>query len=94
MAYATSNPPNCVSQGIGGGRKLWIYASTDAATVVRVTGYITNAQSLGMLAGDIVIQIDTDASPIASQIMIMSVINSNGSGDLSDGTAIVATNTD
>lgn len=94
MAYSTASPPMLLAQTVGGGKRVWIYASTDAATVVRVTGYVTNARSLGLQAGDIVAMIDTDASPIAAQWMIVSAINSDGTGDLSDGVAITATNTD
>ena len=94
MAYNTANPPALISQGVGGFFRQWVYKSTDAATVVRVTGYITNAKDLGMKVGDIVTAIDTDASPVAAQIMLVSVINANGSADLSDGVAITATNTD
>jgi len=42
MAYATSNPPALIAQGIGGANRLWIYSSVDAATLVRVAGYFTD----------------------------------------------------
>lgn len=93
MAYATTNPPFCLSQGVGASSKLWIYTSVDAATLVRVAGYFTNGYTLGMRAGDIVLQIDNDAAPIASQIMIVTTATAT-SVDLSDGVAITATNTD
>lgn len=93
MAYSTSNPPSLISQAVAGGRKLWLYASTDAATVVRVTGYITDGYLRGMRAGDLVLMIDTDASPIAAQMMIVSSASTTAT-DLSDGVAITATNTD
>ena len=94
MAYSVDNPPALITQNIGGGHKLWSYKSTDAATAVRVDGYITNARDLGMSVGDLVMVVDTDASPIAMQMMLVTVINANGSGDLSDGLAVTATNTD
>lgn len=95
MAYSTSNPPFLLAQNIGGGKKLWGYASTDAATAVRVAGYITNAKLLGMKAGDLVWMIDTDASPIAAQLMTVASVNATtGVADLTDGTAVTATNTD
>lgn len=108
MAYSTSNPPSLVTQGIaktfsstsGASTtsqqpRLWFYSSTDAATTVRVIGYITNARDLGMCVGDIVMAVDNDASPISVQYMVVSAINqTTGAGDLSDGTAITATNTD
>lgn len=95
MAYATSNPPALLIPRVGGGFNIWVYKSTDAATVVRVTGYITNGVDLGMKAGDLVIAIDTDASPISMQLMIVTSIDTTGgSVDLSDGTAVTATDTD
>ncbi len=95
MAYSTTNPPALVTQGIMNvSTAFWIYASTDAATVVRVTGYISNAKALGMKAGDIVFAIDTDASPLTMQVMIVSAITAAGAADLSDGTAVTGTNTD
>ena len=94
MAYATTNPPLLLVEGVGGFMRIWGYRSTDAATAVRVDGYITNASDLGLQAGDVLISIDTDASPIAGQIHMVSAINANGSADLSDGVAITATDTD
>lgn len=93
MAYATSNPPALISQGIGGFWRLWAYKSTDAATAVRVSGYFTNGWALGMRQGDAVMVIDTDASPIAMQICIVTSATSTAV-DLSDGVAVTATDTD
>lgn len=95
MSYSTSQPPQLLTQALGNtGPAIWVYRSTDAATAVRVTGYITNAKSLGMKAGDLVHSIKTDASPLSVQTHIVSVINADGSADLSDGSATTATNTD
>lgn len=93
MAYATSNPPYLISQGVGSGRKFWAYSSTDAATVVRVTGYITNGYDLGMRKGDLVMVVDSDASPIAMQLMIVTEATATTT-DLSDGVAVTATDSD
>lgn len=73
---------------------LWILSGTDALATVDTSGYITNARDLGMQKGDLVLYVKTDAAPISIQMMIVAAINANGSADLSDGTAIVATNTD
>lgn len=95
MAYSTSSPPSLDSQTVGGTYREWTYRSTDAFTVVRVIGYISNARDLGMKVGDLVKCIKTDASPISMQLATVSAINATtGAGDLSDGTAVVATNTD
>lgn len=93
MAYSTSNPPHLLSQLIAGGKKLWLYASTDAATAVRVSGYFTDGYERGMRAGDILMMVDTDASPIAAQIMIVTSAVP-GTVDMSDGVAITATDSD
>lgn len=93
MAYSTSNPPYIIAQGPGGGRKFWVYSSVDAATLVRVAGYFTNGYALGMRAGDMVLQIDSDASPIAEQWMSVAAASAT-SVDLSDGLAVTATNSD
>lgn len=73
---------------------VWVYKSTDPATAVRVAGYITDGSAKGMLAGDVVYSVKTDASPISVQIHIVSAVTAGGSADLSDGLAITATNTD
>lgn len=94
MAYSTSNPPQLVAGGIGGSaRRIWFYESTDAVALVRVSGYITNGWALGMRAGDFVIAVDSDASPITQQLMIVTSATSS-TVDLSDGTAVTATDTD
>ena len=91
MAYSTDNPPELLV-GIPNFR-LWVYKSTDAATVVRPSGYFTNGYELGMRKGDIVLVVDTDADPIAAQMMIVTAATASAV-DLSDGTAITATNTE
>lgn len=91
MAYSTSNPPRLVSQPIAGNR-LWQYTSTDAGSVVDASGYFTDGYNLGMRAGDTVIVIDNDASPVA---VTMHTVNVSGTTiDLSDGVGIGSTNSD
>ena len=95
MAYSTTNAPRLIGGSLeNNAPNFWAYASTDAATAVRVSGYIANARDLGMKAGDLVFSVKSDASPVSCQIHIVAAINANGSGDLSDGTAITATNSD
>lgn len=94
MAYATSNPPVLVIPGgMDGQNKIWFYRSVDAATLVRVSGYFTNGFDLGMRSGDLLIQVDTDASPLAMQLLIVNLANATTT-DVSDGLAITATDTD
>ena len=95
MAYSTDFPPSLMSQRVGAnGGSLWWYTSTDAPAVVRVTGYISNGDDLGMKVGDMVMGVDSDASPIALQLYIVTSVAAGGAADLSDGTAITATDTD
>ncbi len=95
MAYSLNNPPALYAQAVGGYYREWVLKGTDATTVVRAVNYITNARDLGMKVGDVLFYIKTDAAPITVQQFIVSAINATtGAGDLSDGTAITATNTD
>lgn len=93
MSYSTSNPPSCIAQGVAGSRKVWMYVSTDDAATVRVSGYFTNGYKLGMRAGDLLIMVDSDASPIAMQLMIVNASTSTTT-DVSDGVAVTATDSD
>lgn len=94
MAYATTNPPALVSQLVGkAGGKMWIYDSADAASVVRVAGYITNADDLGIAVGDVIDQIDSAGATVAHRYVVNSV-TAGGACDLTDGTALSLTDTD
>jgi len=87
MAYSTANPPALVHQMVGkNGGSTWVYDSTDAATVVRAAGYITDAEDLGMAVGDIVHQRDSAGATVAHDYVVLAIA-ANGSADLSDGTA-------
>lgn len=70
----------------------WIYSSTDAVTTVRVSGYIPDGY--GVKNGDKVEYVKTDASPVTRQQFIANVNPTTKVVDLSDGSAITATNTD
>lgn len=93
MAYSTSAPPALVAQGIGGANKIFDYRSTDAASAVDASGYITNGYELGMRQGDTVLVHDTDASPVAQTIHTVST-STTSTTDLSDGVAAGSTNSD
>lgn len=92
MAYATTNPPVLISQGIAGFR-LWKYESVDAATLVRVNGYFTNGWQLGMRANDIVFVTDTDTSNTTT-IHTVNQASAASGVDLTDGLAVGTTDTD
>jgi len=88
MAYATTNPPRLVSQGITG-MKIWLYDDDDPAATVRVTDYVSNASDLGMEVGDLVIHEDLSAG-LTNTYRVDSV-TSGGAGDLADATVIGST---
>lgn len=74
---------------------LWIMSGTEALATVDTAGYISDARDLGIQKGDLLFYVKTDAAPISVQIYIVVGINATtGAADLSDGTAIVATNSD
>lgn len=94
MAYSTDNPPALVSTGVAGKFQVWGYDSTDAATVVRANGYITNGVALGMKVGDVVEQRDSAGATVAHNYVV-NATNADGSVDLSNGSATPAlTDTD
>lgn len=93
MAYSTSNPPALISQGIAGFFRIWAYKTTDAMTAVRVSNYISNGWTLGLRKGDLLLAVKTDAAPITQQMFIVNDCTPTLC-DLSDGTAITATDTD
>lgn len=87
MTYSTSNPPILIAQGIGGALKTFKYSSTDGTASVDGSGYFTNGYALGMRAGDHVVSLDNDASPLA---LTSHVVNSASAStvDLSEGVAV------
>ena len=95
--YSTSNPPSLIAGGIGAGGttcpRIWSYASVDAVSVVRVTGYFTNGYALGMRAGDLVLVLDNDASPLTGSWCWVATATSSAV-DLGDGVTITGTNSD
>jgi len=95
MAYSTSNPPRIIAHGIGDSNgRLWIYASTDASTVVDADGYFTDGYDLGMRASDIVMVIDTNASPVDLSIHVVNSASATGGVDLEDGTVVSGSDSD
>ncbi len=96
MPYSTSNPPSLQNQGINNARglKRWTLSGTDPDTTVDNSGYITNARALGMKPGDLVEYFKTDSNPAAVFTFIVTVINANGSADLSNSTPFTSVNSD
>jgi len=78
MAYAgttstAANPPFLVTQGIGstGGVTLsqWMYRSTHTQAAVAATGFITDAQALGMSLGDSVLVVGSTTYVISQHVV-------------------------
>jgi len=76
MAYATTNPPQKLAGGIGGGRSVWVYGSTDANAAVVGAGYFTDGSDLGMKVGDVVLIAD-DTTPLGT-IAVVSAVTAGG----------------
>lgn len=94
MAYSPSLPPALIAQGIAGKHRIWFYVSADAPSAIRVNGYFTNGFALGMRVNDLLIAVNTAASPLAMQLFIVNQSSASAGVDVSDGTAITATDTD
>lgn len=86
--------PAILAQGLEGSGKIFVYKSDDAPAAVRAAGYFTDGWDLGMRAGDMVMVVDESASPITMQIMIVTSATAAAGVDLSDGTAVTATDSD
>jgi len=77
MAYAASNPPNCVAQAVGAAPALWMYVSTDVHTDVDASGYFTNGAALGMRVNDVVIVVKSSAT-IGATLHVVSAVTAGG----------------
>jgi hypothetical protein len=72
---------------------MWAYESADAAAVVDASGYITDADDLGMQVGDLVFSVDTDTLLTSMHVVI--TVTAGGAADLGDGTTVgLNTNSD
>ena len=74
----------------GSGNALWFYASADAIATVNTAGYF-NDVSDEVSIRDVIIVTDT-ATPTTNLVNVLS--NASGVVDVSDGTAIVETDSD
>lgn len=83
MAYATTNPPECIAQAIAGPSQ-WVYVSTDAHTDVDATGYFTNGSDLGMKVNDFVYVNDSDA--VSGTMHIVTAVTAGGAATVSVAT--------
>lgn len=98
MAYVSSQLRLMVPSMNADSPQLWTLQGTDAATAVDAANFITDAQARGMRKGDIVLytiwdNITTKATCSGHHIFSVISVASTGA-DLSNGTAITATNSD
>lgn len=91
------NPPIQIARGVGGvnavttgggGRGLWLYATSDESTNLIGTTYFTDAKNLGMKAGDVVISVHATGSSIGISIGAIGVVSTNGAGVSSTGSML------
>jgi hypothetical protein len=87
MAY---NAANLTRIGGASNGDLWFYTSADAIADVNTAGYFNDASNM-LAVRDVIIVVDT-ATPTTSFVNVLS--NASGVVDVSDGTAIVETDTD
>ena len=81
MAYVTTNPPQKVSGGIGGGLQLWLYSSADVHTDVDAVDYFSNGSALGMKVNDIIMVADT-TTPFGVTNHAVTVVTAGGAASI------------
>jgi hypothetical protein len=87
MAYASAGLHRI---GGGSGVNLWIYQTTDAIATVNSAAYFNDASNMLNIRDLIIVQ-DTNV-PTTNFVTVLS--NASGVVDVSDGTAVVETDTD
>jgi hypothetical protein len=76
----------------GNAPSIYTYASTDAQTVIRVSGYFDSVSSI-LKVGDIIFCYSaTGGTPVMSTAYVVS--NASGVVDITDGVTVTATDTD
>jgi hypothetical protein len=87
MAYASAGLHRI---GGGSGVNLWIYQTTDAIATVNSAAYFNDASNMLNIRDLIIVQ-DTNV-PTTNFVTVLS--NASGVVDVSDGTAVVETDSD
>lgn len=76
----------------GNAPSIWTYSSTDAQSVIRVSGYFNSVSSV-LKVGDIIFCYSaTGGTPVMSTAYVVS--NASGVVDITDGVTVTATDTD
>jgi hypothetical protein len=96
MAYAASGL-SLRSQLIGGGGRVWDYASSDALAAVMATDYFALAYDHGMREGDVIDIRETDTDPPNFVRVKVNAIDADGNATVSpmpidNGTVTLASN--
>lgn len=81
MPYATSNPPQKLTESIGTGPCLWVYTSTDVHTDVDAADYFSNGHALGMRVGDVVI-VNKSTATIGTTMHYVQTVTTDGAATI------------
>lgn len=81
MAYATTNPPQCLVPSIGNGVSLWAYSSTDVHTDVDATDYFSDGDALGLKVNDVMIVTKSTAT-VGATIHTVSAVTAGGAATI------------
>ena len=81
MAYATTNPPVKIAEGITVG-SLWYYSSADVDSDVDAADYFSNGDDLGMVVGDFMLVFDTAG---VGSFMVVTVVTAGGAATVAFG---------
>lgn len=93
-ATTNYNPPIQIGRGVGGanavttgggGRGLWLYATSDESTNLISTTYFTDGLQLGFKRGDIIISVHATGSSIGLSIGVIGTVSTLGCGVASSG---------
>ena len=93
MAYVPGNLI-CFQTDIGNqGPAFWTLRGTDAASVARVTGFITDGGSKGMKVGDLVYAVDSDTANYVWTAYSVATVSATypGAVDITNLTAVTIT---
>lgn len=82
MAYATTNPPQKIAQGMTGAGSLWYYSSADVDSDVDATDYFSNGDALGMQVGDFMLVFDTAG---VGSFMVVTAVTAGGAATVAFG---------
>lgn len=96
MAYVSANL-NMMAFTPGGGVRWWDYnAAADTQLAIRVNGFMTDGAKKGLKVGDIIFARYTSRALSIHAVVTatLSAVGVNDIVDITDGLAIVGTNTD